>query len=563
MNPKYTLGLDFGTSSARACILNIDTGDVVSSHANNYSGGDHGIYSNPDNPLVARQSPKDYLETLEKVIKNTLKDFQNLNKKPSNIVGIGVDSTGSTPIPVDQNLNPLMFQNKFKNNLNAYAWLWKDHSAVAEAGLITEKAKVMRPEYLAKCGGSYSSEWFWSKIWHCLNIDEEVFNSAHTWIEQSDFIPAMLAGIKNIENLKRNICAAGHKAMYSETWGGLPDKDFLTELHPKLSELRVSLYDKAYSFDEVLGYLSNEWSMRTGLPEGIPISVGALDAHVGAIGAGIKPGKFVKIIGTSTCDIMVLPKGESVQDFEGVSGIVNDSVLPGYVGIEAGQAAVGDLLNWWVRKVLKRESDYHFELTKKAAKIKAGDTGLLALDWNNGNRNILADQKLSGLILGQTLNTQDYEIYRALIEATAYGALKIIKHVETKGIVINEIIATGGIGHKNALFMQIYADILGVTIRLVDNENAVSVGSAIMAAITFKINSEKNVNILELLDKLSVKSKKIFKPNFLENEIYMKIYEVYNKLHNSFGLNNYDLGLFSVMKELKDLRKIGNEGKSL
>ena len=439
---------------------------------------------------------------------------------------------------------------KFKNNLNAYAWLWKDHSAVAEAGLITEKAKDMRPEYLAKCGGSYSSEWFWSKIWHCLNIDEEVFNSAHTWIEQSDFIPAMLAGIKNIEDLKRNICAAGHKAMYNETWGGLPDKDFLIELHPKLSKLRDFLFDRAYSFDQVLGHLSDEWSIRTGLPPGIPISVGSLDAHVGAIGAGVKPGKFVKIIGTSTCDIMVFPKSESFMDFEGVSGIVNDSVLPGYIGIEAGQAAVGDLLDWWVRKVLKREADYHLELTRKASTIKAGDSGLLALDWNNGNRNVLADQKLSGLILGQTLNTQDYEIYRALIEATAYGALKIIKLIETKGVVIDEVIATGGIGHKNKLFMQIYADVFGVPVRLVSNENAVSVGAGIMAAITYKTHNKKDIDISSLVDKLSVDSNEVFKPNLSENKVYKKLFKLYSDLHDTFGDNKASQNLFHIMKEL-------------
>tara|TARA_B100001248_G_scaffold195032_1_gene149835 strand:+ start:853 stop:2517 length:1665 start_codon:yes stop_codon:yes gene_type:complete len=552
LNPKYTLGLDFGTSSARGCILNIDTGEVVSFHVNDYSGGDCGIYSDHNNPLVARQSPKDYLETLEKVIKNTLKHFQNLNKNPSNIVGIGIDSTGSTPIPVDQNLNPLMFQNKFKNNLNAYAWLWKDHSALKEASLITEKAKLMRPEYLLKCGGSYSSEWFWSKIWHCLNIDEEVFDSAYTWIEQSDFIPAMLAGIKNIGDLKRNICAAGHKAMFSETWGGLPDKDFLIELHPKLSKLRDSLYDRAYSFDQVLGHLSNEWSLRTGLPKGIPISVGALDAHVGAIGAGVKPGKFVKIIGTSTCDIMVFPKSETFKDFDGVSGIANDSVLPGYIGVEAGQSAVGDLLDWWVRKVLKRDADYHLELTKKAAKIKAGDSGLLALDWNNGNRNILADQNLSGLILGQTLGTQDYEIYRSLIEATAYGALKIIKLIETKGIVIDEVIATGGIGHKNKLFMQIYADVFGIPVRLVSNVNAVSVGAAIMGAITYKNANEKDIDISYLVDKLSVKSRVVFKPNLSENKSYKKLFKLYSDLHDMFGDNKLSKNLFHIMKALKN-----------
>ena len=553
MNPKYTLGLDFGTSSVRACILNIDTGEVVSFHVNDYSGGDCGIYSDHNNPLVARQSPKDYLETLEKVIKNTLKHFQNLNKNPSNIVGIGIDSTGSTPIPVAQNLNPLMFQNKFKNNLNAYAWLWKDHSALKEASLITEKAKLMRPEYLLKCGGSYSSEWFWSKIWHCLNIDEEVFDSAYTWIEQSDFIPSVLAGIKNIEDLKRNICAAGHKAMFSETWGGLPDKDFLIELHPKLSKLRDSLYDRAYSFDQVLGHLSNEWSLRTGLPKGIPISVGALDAHVGAIGAGVKPGKFVKIIGTSTCDIMVFPKSETFKDFDGVSGIANDSVLPGYIGIEAGQAAVGDLLDWWVRKVLKREADYHLELTRKASKIKAGDSGLLALDWNNGNRNILADQNLSGLILGQTLGTQDYEIYRSLIEATAYGALKIIKLIETKGIVIDEVIATGGIGHKNKLFMQIYADVFGIPVRLVSNVNAVSVGAAIMGAITYKNANEKDIDISYLVDKLSVKSRVVFKPNLSENKSYKKLFKLYSDLHDMFGDNKLSKNLFHIMKALKNI----------
>ena len=553
MNPKYTLGLDFGTSSARGCILNIDTGEVVSFHVNDYSGGDCGIYSDHNNPLVARQSPKDYLETLEKVIKNTLKHFQNLNKNPSNIVGIGIDSTGSTPIPVDQNLNPLMFQNKFKNNLNAYAWLWKDHSALKEARLITEKAKLMRPEYLLKCGGSYSSEWFWSKIWHCLNIDEEVFDSAYTWIEQSDFIPAMLAGIKNIGDLKRNISAAGHKAKFSETWGGLPDKDFLIELHPKLSKLRDSLYDRAYSFDQVLGHLSNEWSLRTGLPKGIPISVGALDAHVGAIGAGVKPGKFVKIIGTSTCDIMVFPKSETFKDFDGVSGIANDSVLPGYIGVEAGQSAVGDLLDWWVRKVLKRDADYHLELTKKAAKIKAGDSGLLALDWNNGNRNILADQNLSGLILGQTLGTQDYEIYRSLIEATAYGALKIIKLIETKGIVIDEVIATGGIGHKNKLFMQIYADVFGIPVRLVSNVNAVSVGAAIMGAITYKNANEKDIDISYLVDKLSVKSRVVFKPNLSENKSYKKLFKLYSDLHDMFGDNKLSKNLFHIMKALKNI----------
>ena len=238
------------------------------------------------------------------------------------------------------------------------------------------------------------------------------------------------------------------------------------------------------------------------------------------------------------------------MDFEGVSGIVNDSVLPGYIGIEAGQAAVGDLLDWWVRKVLKREADYHLELTRKASTIKAGDSGLLALDWNNGNRNILADQKLSGLILGQTLNTQDYEIYRALIEATAYGALKIIKLIETKGVVIDEVIATGGIGHKNKLFMQIYADVFGLPVRLVSNENAVSVGAGIMAAITYKTHNKKDIDISSIVDKLSVESKEVFKPNLSENKVYKKLFKLYSDLHDTFGDNKASQNLFHIMKEL-------------
>ena len=225
-------------------------------------------------------------------------------------------------------------------------------------------------------------------------------------------------------------------------------------------------------------------------------------------------------------------------------------MLPGYIGIEAGQAAVGDLLDWWVRKVLKKEADYHLELTEKASKIKAGDSGLLALDWNNGNRNILADQKLSGLILGQTLNTQDHEIYRALIEATAYGALKIIKLIETKGVVIDEVIATGGIGHKNKLFMQIYADVFGLPVRLVSNENAVSVGAGILAAITYKTHNKKDIDISSLVDKLSVDSKEVFKPNLSENKVYKKLFKLYSDLHDSFGDNKANQNLFHIMKEL-------------
>lgn len=550
---EYTLGLDFGTGSGRACILDVHSGQIIATAVSEFTGGVAGTYVDKNNPLLARQSPLEYMRALEVSVKEAIKGFVAKGYSVNDIIGIGVDATGSTPIPVKKNMQPLAEIPEFKDNLNAYAWLWKDHTAVDEALKITQKAEKDRPEFLAKCGGNYSSEWFWSKIWHCLNVDPEVFSVAYSWIEQSDFIPATLAGIDDVKNVKRNVCAAGHKAMYSETWRGLPDKEFLSSLDPALGELRDRLFDTAYTFDEVLGYLSPDWAQRLGIPEGIPIAVGALDAHVGAIGAGVGNGKFVKIIGTSTCDIMAFPEINAPKDFDGVAGIVNGSVLPGNIGIEAGQAAVGDLLNWWVQGILGKDASYHSILTEKASKLKAGESGLLALDWNNGNRNILGDQQLSGLLVGQTLATLDYEIYRTLIEATAFGALKIIRLVESQGIEIKEVIATGGIGHKNEMFMQIYADVFGYPVKLVENPQTVAVGAAIMAAIAVKKGTKGFMNVGETVDRLSIKCEKIYIPNKTENTVYKRLFKLYEKLHDSFGRNSTN-NLYILMKELIEVR---------
>ncbi|MFS4454952.1 ribulokinase [Maribacter sp. 2304DJ31-5] len=550
---EYTLGLDFGTGSGRACILDVHSGQMIATAVCEFEGGVAGTYMDQNNPLVARQSPMEYMRSLEVAVKKAIVDFVAKGHAVDNIIGIGVDATGSTPIPVKENMQPLASIAEFKDNLNAYAWLWKDHTAVEEALKITERAAKDKPEYLAKCGGTYSSEWFWSKVWHCHNVDPEVFSAAHSWVEQSDFIPATLAGIDNVKKVKRNVCAAGHKAMYSETWGGLPDKEFLASLDPALAELRDRLYDTAHTFDEILGHLSPEWAERLGIPEGIPIAVGALDAHVGAIGAGVGNGKFVKIIGTSTCDIMAFPADKAPEDFDGVAGIVNGSVLPGNIGVEAGQAAVGDLLNWWVQRILGKDGSYHTILTQKASKLKAGESGLLALDWNNGNRNILGDQQLSGMLVGQTLATADYEIYRTLIEATAFGALKIVRLVESQGIEIKEVIATGGIGHKNEMFMQIYADVLGYPVKLVENPQTVAVGAAIMAAIAVKKGTKGFMNIDEAVDRLSVASEKTYTPNNEANAIYNRLFELYGKLHDTFGKQTKD-NLYDVMKALIQIR---------
>ncbi len=551
----YALGIDFGTNSVRALILNLVNGEEISSSVANYKSGNSGILLDEQNSLVARQSPSDYLESMQIAVKESVTKAIDKNIPVNKIVGIGVDATGSTPIPVDDNLQPLAFQEEFKNNLNAQAWLWKDHSSIEESEIITELSAEIRPEYIAKCGGAYSSEWFFSKILHCYNVDRKVYDAAFTWLECSDFIPATIAGITNISDLKRNICAAGHKAMYNKEWGGYPDKEFLGKLAPEFVELKKTLSDEAYTIDEIMGTLSPEWAEKFGLKNGIPIAVGALDAHIGAIGSGVGDGVLVKIIGTSTCDIMVSPKNKIIKEIPGVAGIVDGSVLPGYIGIEAGQSAVGDIFNWFVYNVLNRDNDYHNVLTEKAEKLRAGQSGLLALDWNNGNRNILADFNLTGLILGQTLHTKDYEIYRALIEATAFGALMIIERMEEYGIKIEKLVNCGGIAEKNPMVMQIYADILGRPMEVAANGQTVAMGAAIIGGFVAMKGMDGFENIEVIQSRVCKVKETNYIPNEKEHKIYSEIYKLYKKLHDTFGVKEHKESLFEVMKKLISIKK--------
>jgi L-ribulokinase len=401
----------------------------------------------------------------------------------------------------------------------------------------------MHPEYLKKCGGAYSSEWFFSKIFHCLRVDREVFEAAHSWLELSDYLPALLCGYKNIAQVKRNICAAGHKAMYNETWGGLPSEDFLRKLSPDMAQLRKRLYQKAHSSDEVAGMLSKEWAENLQLPEGIPVAVGALDAHFGAVGSGV--GK----------DIMVYPDDGKLQDIPGVAGIVNGSVLPGYLGIEAGQSAVGDIFNWFVTQVLNRETDYHQVLSEKASQLKAGQSGLLALDWNNGNRNILTDPFLTGLLLGQTLLTSDFEIYRALIEATAFGARRIIEQIEQYGVKIEKVINCGGIAEKNPLAMQIYADVLGRPMEIAKSSQTVALGAAIFGGLA----GLKGVKGFETVEKIQHRvcriKDKIYYPDNEQHKIYDLLYQLYKKLHDGFGVASNQENMYRIMKDLLEIKR--------
>jgi L-ribulokinase len=433
--------------------------------------------------------------------------------------------------------------------------LWKDHTGYREAARITELAAQHRPQFIAKCGNTYSSEWFWSKIRHCLKTAPEVFDAAYSWVELSDWIPAVLAGVKDPTKVKRGICAAGHKALYSDQWGGLPDKQFLGMLDPKLAELRDRLYEKAYDATASSGNLSAEWAGKLGLPEGIPIAIGEFDVHYGAIGCGVDEGVLVKVIGTSTCDCCVVRADKTVKDIPGICGIVPGAILPGYYGIEAGQSAVGDIFKWWVEVVCEGDAKLHAKLTEQAAKQKPGQAGLLALDWNNGNRTILVDPMLTGLILGQTLHTTRADIYRALIEATAFGARAILERIAEYGVPVNRVVCSGGIAEKNPMLMQIYADVTGCAMQLAGSSQACALGSAISASVLAGPGKGGHKDFATAQKAMVTVKSESFKPNPEDRKVYDQLYALYRRLHDAFGGVNKNADLSGVMKELIRIRE--------
>ncbi|MCH2059679.1 MAG: ribulokinase [Verrucomicrobiales bacterium] len=555
--PQYAIGLDFGTNSCRSLLVDISDGNEVGTVVFDYPSGELGILTDPKDPNVARQNPQDYLEGLEIIIRGALEQASQTipGFKADEVIGIGVDTTGSTPIPVDQSGAPLALDPRFRDNLDANVWLWKDHTSHAEAAEITELAKNIRPEYLAKCGGIYSSEWWWAKILHLKRTAPDVFEAAHSFVEHCDYIPAVLSGSTDPTTLMRGVCAAGHKAMYSDSWDGLPDKEFLSALDPSMAQLRDRLYDKAYSAGDKAGELCEEWAEKTGLAVGTSISVGAFDCHMGAVACGVKEGTLTKILGTSTCDITVSSAEKELADIPGLCGIVNGSVLPGHYGIEAGQSAVGDIFLWLVHHLVPESygntpEEKFTNMEKAMADSAPGSSGLLALDWNNGNRTILVDTRLSGILLGQTLHTEAHEIYRAYIEATAFGALTIIRRMEEYGISINEVITTGGLAVKNATLMQIYADILGRPLKVASSDQTCALGAALFGA------SSSGVASLEKLQGNCAKVRDItYKPVPENQGTYERLYSLYLDLHDSFGTVTWEGQLDHVMKELINIRE--------
>jgi L-ribulokinase len=552
MTAQYTIGLDYGTNSVRALIVNVANGAEVAAAVWNYAHGNQGVILSRD-PNLARQHPMDYVTGAETTLKQALAAARKSVKgfKLEQVVGIGVDTTGSTPLPVDANGQPLAFQKKFANHPAAMAWLWKDHTGVQEAAEITALARKIRPQYLARCGGTYSSEWFFSKILRCLRAAPPVFAAAHSWIELADFVPAELTGTLAPEKFVAGVCAAGHKAMWNAGWNGYPDAEFLSQLDPMLGALRDRLPKNVRAVDAAAGNLTEAWAKRTGLSAGIPVAVGAFDAHLGAIGAGVKPGTLVKIIGTSTCDISVRQNTATLADVPGVCGIVDGSVLPGYFGLEAGQSAVGDIFNWWVNYIQPHgEKLSHKVLDEQALKLKPGESGLVALDWNNGNRTVLVDQRLTGLLVGQTLYTTPAEVYRALIEATAYGALTIINRFEEYGVKIDEVVNCGGIAEKSAITMQIYADVTGRPMKVSRSAQTCALGSAIAAAVVS--GAHKDFASAQL--KMTGLKPKIYRPNPKAHAVYRELYAIYQQLHDAFGTQEWNGNLYGVMKKLLEIR---------
>jgi L-ribulokinase len=502
---KYALGVDFGTDSVRSVIVDTANGSVLASHVANFKRWGEGNFCDPSENRF-RQHPLDYMEGLTESVNGALKTLPG--GSGDRVAGIGVDTTGSTPAPVDKTGTVLALRDDFADNPNAMFILWKDHTAVNEADRINETARGWGgTDFTKYSGGVYSSEWFWSKILHVQRTDGDVRNAAFSWIEHSDWIPALLTGNLDPVSLKRGRCAAGHKAMWHEEWNGLPPEDFLVKVDPLLAGLRGRLYSKTATADGLAGRLTGEWAGKLGLKPGTAVAVGSFDAHMGAVGAEISEKRFVMILGTSACDMAVASRkvvGDKLVD--GICGQVDGSIIPGMIGLEAGQSSFGDVYAWF-RNVLswpfenllsgsgvvdietaenikeRVEGELISRLSEEAAKLDVTESAPVALDWLNGRRTPYADQKLKGAVTGLTLGTTAVTIFKALVESTAFGAKAIIERFKEEGIDIEEVVASGGIPKKSPFVMQVMSDVLDVPVMVAKTDQAGALGASMFAAV--------------------------------------------------------------------------------
>ena len=547
-NRKYTLGVDYGTDSVRTMIIDTSNGKIMGQAVALYERWGKGMYCQPETNQF-RQHPLDYIDGLKKAIKETIAPLSQ--EVIDGITAISVATTGSTPIAINQEGTPLSMLPGFEENPNAMFILWKDHTAVGEAKEINALAHHENGiDYTKYSGGEYSSEWFWAKILHTLRVDKTVRQAAFSWIEHCDWIPALLTGNTDPLKLKRSRCAAGHKAMWHPDWDGLPPDAFWTKLDPLLTGLRDRLYTDTYTSDHAVGTISAEWAQILGLPKNVIIGSGSIDAHIGAIGSAIKPYHMVKVIGTSTCDMIVAPTEEiGKKAIRGICGQVDGSIIPSMIGLEAGQAAFGDLYAWYrelllwpVNKIIGNSSLLEAEtkaklmeemadgilneLTLAASKIEIDTSGIIAMDWMNGRRTPDSNQNLKGAIQGLTLGTTAPHIFRALVEATAFGSKKIVEQFQAEGVRIDGIIAIGGVAQKSEFVMQILADVLNFPIRIIKSEQTCALGAAMAAAVASGIYK----TFLEAQNAMGSGFQKEYLPIPENVKKYMELYEQYGTL---------------------------------
>ncbi|MDD3078641.1 MAG: ribulokinase [Paludibacter sp.] len=545
--PSYVIGVDYGSDSVRALLVDAMNGRELGLSIFEYPRWKKGLYCDSSKNQF-RQHPLDYIEGFESVVKDVVKQCPNA---ASHIKALSIDTTGSTPVAVDEKGTPLALKPEFSENPNAMFILWKDHTAIKEADEINNIAHTWGgTDYTRYCGGSYSSEWFWAKILHIIRQDDKIEKAAYAWVEHCDWLPAMLTGHQNPIKIKRSRCAAGHKAMWHSDWNGFPSPDFLEILDRRLVKVRKNMNDQTLTSDHEVGIISEEWATRLGINNSVIIGVGALDAHIGAVGAEITPHFLCKVIGTSTCDMLMAPakdiKGKLIK---GISGQVDGSIIPGMEGMEAGQSAFGDtyawfkkLLMWPIENILTHSefidcnqkekikdelsTKIIAKLTEEAEKIPAAETHLIALDWLNGRRTPDVNLSLKAIISGLTLGTDAPRIFRALVESTAFGSKAIIDRFIAEGIQVTGVIALGGVAKKSPFIMQILANVLNMPIQVVRSDQACALGAAMYASVVAGIH----LNILEAQKNMGKGFEKIYFPDKEKVQEYRMLYNKYNKL---------------------------------
>lgn len=538
MEQSYFLGLDFGSDSVR-CLVTDDTGKELSSAIAHYPRWAKGLYCNPEENRY-RQHPLDYIEAMEKCIKEALSVCAP--DVAANIKGIGYDTTASTPVLTDADGTPLSILPGFAENPDAMFILWKDHTAVREAEEINKASRASATDYTKYSGGSYSCEWVWAKVLHCLRNDSSLVGKACSWVEHCDWLGGILTGNSKPETMYRGRCTAGHKAMWNAEWGGLPPMDFFMGIDSLYGTFTGHLYSDTVTAGTRIGGLCSEWAQRLGLKEGTAVAMGAIDCHAGAVGAGIMPGTLVKVMGTSTCDIAVTsPKSDGNRIAGGICGQVDGSVIPGLIGYEAGQSAFGDIYAWYKRLLgwtlnLIPEGDREeiadkilVRLNEEASTISPSAGDPVALDWHNGRRTPDLKPNLKGGIHGLSLATSAPQIFKAFVEATAFGARAISERFEEEGITVRQITAVGGISKKSPYVMQVLADVLGMEIKVADNGQSCALGACIFAAAAAGIYG----SIPEAQKFMQSHCSKTYVPDMSRHEIYNILYNRYKSFGNS------------------------------